>query len=92
MNLGNYRKRVWYEALDAAGLKRRPLCQTMHTCATLALAADARIEWVSQLMEHRDIRTTLRFTRGSCPRSTRATWRLSDRLFSAGSRAAQQPS
>jgi integrase len=32
-----------------------------HTYATLAIAAGARIEWVSKKMGHRDVRTTLRF-------------------------------
>lgn len=61
LNLGNFRRRVWYPALDAAELERRPLYQMRHTYATLALAAGARIEWVSRQMGHRDIRTTLRF-------------------------------
>src|SRR5205823_11270221 len=50
-----------YPALDGAELERRPLYQMRHTYATLALAAGARIEWVSRQMGHRDIRTTLRF-------------------------------
>jgi integrase len=61
LNLGNFRRRVWYNALEAAGPDRRPLYQMRHTYATLALAAGARIEWVSRQMGHRDIRTTLRF-------------------------------
>jgi integrase len=52
---------VWYPALHSAELERRPLYQMRHTYATLALAAGARIEWVSRQMGHRDIRTTLRF-------------------------------
>ena len=61
LNLGNFRRRVWYPALDASKLERRPLYQMRHTYATLALAAGTRIEWVSRQMGHRDIRTTLRF-------------------------------
>jgi hypothetical protein len=38
LNLGNWRKRVWYPALDKAGLKRRPPYQLRHTFATLSLA------------------------------------------------------
>jgi integrase len=50
LNLGNFRGRVRYPALDAAELERRPLYQMRHTYATLALAAGARIEWVSRQM------------------------------------------
>jgi integrase len=61
VNLTNFRNRVWYPAVQEAGLERRPVYQTRHTYATLALAAGARIEWVSSQMGHRDLRTTLRF-------------------------------
>ena len=61
VNLDNWRKRVWYPALDKAGLQRRPPYQLRHTFATLSLAAGASIEWISRYMGHSDIRTTLRF-------------------------------
>jgi integrase len=61
LNLGNWRKRIWYPALDKAGLERRPPYQLRHTFATLSLAAGASIEWISRYMGHSDIRTTLRY-------------------------------
>jgi integrase len=61
LNLDNWRKRVWYPALDSAGLERRPPYQLRHTFATLSLAAGAGIEWISRYMGHSDIRTTLRY-------------------------------
>ena len=61
LNLDNWRKRVWYPALDKAGLERRPPYQLRHTFATLSLAAGASIEWISRYMGHSDIRATLRY-------------------------------
>ena len=43
---------MWFEALDAAGLARRPIYQTRHTFATLALSAGEAIGWVSKQMGH----------------------------------------
>ena len=60
INLDNWRRRVWYPALDRVGLERRPPYSLRHTFATLALAAGASIEWISRYMGHADIRTTLR--------------------------------
>ena len=63
LNLDNWRRRVWYPALDKAGLERRPPYQLRHTFATLGLASGASIEWISRYMGHADIRTTLRSLR-----------------------------
>lgn len=60
INLSNWRRRVWFPALDAAGLDRRPIYQMRHTFATLALAAGVPIEWVARQLGHRDTRVTLR--------------------------------
>jgi integrase len=60
LNLDNWRRRIWYPALDKAGLERRPPYQLRHTFATLGLASGASIEWISRYMGHADIRTTLR--------------------------------
>lgn len=60
INLDNWRRRVWYPALDRVGLERRPPYALRHTFATLALTPGATIEWVSRYMGHADIRTTLR--------------------------------
>jgi integrase len=61
INLANWRRRVWYPALERAELERRPLYQMRHTFATLALAAGMPIDFVSRQLGHTDIRTTLRF-------------------------------
>lgn len=61
VSLSNWRRRVWYPAVERAGLERRPLYQMRHTFATLALAAGMPIDFVSRQMGHTDIRTTLRF-------------------------------
>jgi len=61
ISLTNWRRRVWYPAVERAGLERRPLYQMRHTFATLALAAGMPIDFVSRQMGHTDIRTTLRF-------------------------------
>lgn len=61
ISLSNWRRRVWYPALERAGVERRPLYQMRHTFATLALAAGMPIDFVSRQMGHTDIRTTLRF-------------------------------
>jgi integrase len=60
INLSNWRRRLWFQALDSAGLSRRPLYNMRHTFATLALAAGAPIEWIARQMGHRDTRVTLR--------------------------------
>lgn len=61
ISLSNWRRRVWYPAVERACLERRPLYQMRHTFATLALAAGMPIDFVSRQMRHTDIRTTLRF-------------------------------
>lgn len=61
ISLSNWRRRVWYPALERAGAERRPLYQMRHTFATLALAAGMPIDFVSRQLGHTDIRTTLRF-------------------------------
>jgi integrase len=61
ISLSNWRRRVWYPALERAGVERRPLYQMRHTFATLALAAGMPIDFVSRQLGHTDIRTTLRF-------------------------------
>ena len=61
ITLSNWRRRVWYPALERADVERRPLYQMRHTFATLALAAGMPIDFVSRQLGHTDIRTTLRF-------------------------------
>jgi len=61
INLDNWRKRTWYKALDAAEMERRPPNQMRHTFATLALAAGATLDWVSDQTGHSNLRVTKRF-------------------------------
>ncbi len=60
INLDNWRRRVWKDALVTAGVPHRPLYQMRHTFATLALAAGADIYWVSKQLGHANIATTLK--------------------------------
>jgi len=60
VNLSNWRRRVWFEALDAAELPRRRIYDLRHSFATLALAAGVPIEWIARQMGHRDTRVTIR--------------------------------
>jgi integrase len=48
VSLSNWRRRVWYPALERAGVEWRPLYQMRHTFATLALAAGMPIDFVSR--------------------------------------------
>jgi hypothetical protein len=50
INLSNFRRRVWQDALEAARLERRPIYEMRHSFATLALAAGAPLEWISKQM------------------------------------------
>jgi len=69
INLSNWRRRVWYPALEKARLERRPLYQMRHTFATLALAAGMPIDFVSRQLGHTDIRTTAPLLRALHPRA-----------------------
>jgi integrase len=61
IDVGNFRRRVWQPALDAADLPRRSIDQTRHTFAVLSLLSGTRIQWVSKQLGHCSITTTLRF-------------------------------
>jgi integrase len=50
VNLDNWRTRVWYLALEAAGLRGRGPYQLRHTFATEALAAGVSIFELSRMM------------------------------------------
>jgi integrase len=50
INLDNWRTRVWYPALEAAGIRGRGPYQLRHTFATEALAAGVSIFELSRLM------------------------------------------
>jgi integrase len=63
LNLHNWRNRVWYPALDAAGLTRRGPKNLRHTFATLALTQDppVPVQDVQRQLGHEDVATTLRY-------------------------------
>jgi integrase len=50
LSLDNWRTREWYDALDAAGIKRRGPYHLRHTFASEALAAGVSIFELSRLM------------------------------------------
>jgi integrase len=50
LNLNNWRNRVWYPALEAAGVGKRGPYHLRHTFATEALAAGVSIFQLSRLM------------------------------------------
>ena len=52
INVSNLRRRVWYTALETAGLKRRDLYNTRHTFATHALASGEDPGWVAKMLGH----------------------------------------
>jgi integrase len=56
INLSNFRKRVWKNALTAAGVEYRALDQMRHTFATLSLDAGADPATISKQMGHSDTR------------------------------------
>jgi integrase len=60
VNLSNFRRRVWKDALAAAQCEYRPVYECRHTFATLALSAGAPLEWISKQLGHADTRVTLR--------------------------------
>jgi integrase len=60
VNLSNFRRRVWHDALDGAKVERRPVYEMRHSFACLALAAGAPLEWVSKQLGHADTRVTLK--------------------------------
>ncbi len=52
INVANLPRRVWYAALEKAGLKRRDLYNTRHTFATHALASGEDPGWVAKMLGH----------------------------------------
>ncbi len=60
INLSNFRRRVWNDAVKAAELPHRPIYECRHTFATLGLSAGAPLEWISKQLGHADTRVTLR--------------------------------
>lgn len=71
LNLTNLRERVWRPALRRAGLRARPMSQTRHTFATLALASGEDIGWVAQQLGHTSIEMVIRRYHRFVPKLTR---------------------
>jgi integrase len=64
----NWRNRVFYPALDTAGLARRWPKEMRHTFATLSIAARPDLlAWVSRQMGHTTIDTTVRYYKAWLP-------------------------
>lgn len=57
LDLTNIRNRIWYPALEEAGLRRRDLYQTRHTFASLMLQAGEDPNWIAKMMGHANTRT-----------------------------------
>ncbi|WP_345993248.1 site-specific integrase [Sulfurimonas sp. HSL-1716] len=55
----NLTRRLWKPLLQRLDIEYRILYQTRHTFASLMLQQGEEIGWVSQMMGHRDIHTTL---------------------------------
>ncbi|MBI5904256.1 MAG: site-specific integrase [Deltaproteobacteria bacterium] len=52
LEVNNLRKRVWYPAIAAAGLRRRTMYQTRHTFASLMLGHGEDPLWVARMLGH----------------------------------------
>lgn len=57
LDLTNIRNRIWYPALEKAGLRRRDLYQTRHTFASLMLQSGEDPNWIAKMMGHANTRT-----------------------------------
>lgn len=60
INLHTFRASTWPRILKAANLDYRPPYQMRHTYATLALAQDVPLEWISRQLGHTSLEVTLR--------------------------------
>jgi len=64
-------RQKWRHYLRLAGLKYRPQKQMRHTFATLHIAAGESITWVSKMLGHTDVETTLKRYNRFIPNLTR---------------------
>ena len=83
INLDNWRSRVWYPGLDAAGISRRGPYHLRHTFATEALAAGISIFELARLMGSSV--TMIDDTYGHLARDSEA--RIRERLEARGGRS-----
>ena len=67
----NLTKRHWQPLLEELNMQYRILYQTRHTFASLMLQQGEEIGWVSQMMGHTDIHTTLTKYARFIPRETK---------------------
>ncbi len=54
LNHANLSNRVWRPALKEAGIPYRPMIQTRHSFATMALSLGENPLWIAHAMGHRD--------------------------------------
>ncbi len=71
MNVANLRWRIWYTALDNAGLKRRDVYNTRHMFATYALASGEDPGWVAKMLGHTTLLTLMTRYQRYVPNLTR---------------------
>lgn len=85
----NVTQRVWYPALEAAGLRARTPYQTRHTTATLWLAAGENPEWIARQMGHTTTEMLFRVYSRFVPNLTRQDGSAADRLLKGFNGGAQ---
>lgn len=77
----NINNRVWYPALEKAGLKRRNPYQTRHTAATLWLASGESPEWIARQMGHSNTKMLFTVYSRYVPNLTRQDGSAFERLL-----------
>ena len=87
LNLTNLRERTWKPALRRAGIRARPLYQSRHTFATLALASGEDIGWVAKMLGH----ASDEFVQDSCLADPRVPEDGHDVSLAAPSRPQRRP-
>jgi integrase len=62
---------VWKPALTRAKVRTRPLYQTRHTFATLALSSGEKVGWVADMLGHTTTEMVIRHYHKFIPNLTR---------------------
>lgn len=78
----NVTHRIWYPALEKAGLRKRNPYQTRHTAATLWLAAGENPEWIAKQMGHANTRMLFTVYSRFVPNLTRQDGSAFEKLLS----------